>query len=73
MGILTRRHGDLFVISSDRLPEGSPTAHAPRRLSDNFQVWTGQCWSPTKDEAITFASLDAADEYVRANFRRVTQ
>ena len=72
MGILTRRHGDLFVISSDRRARW--VADGPRAASsDTFQVWTGQCWSPTKEEAMTFASLDAADEYVRANFRRVTE
>jgi hypothetical protein len=34
-------------------------------LNDAYEVWTGDRWSTTKTDAIRFASLDAADEYVR--------
>lgn len=72
MGILTRQQGDEFVITSDRQSGASPTTRAPTRVTEAYQVWTGACWSPTREEAIRFASLDAADEYVRANFSKVT-
>jgi hypothetical protein len=74
MGILTRQQGEVFVITSDRA-SGSPlTTRAPTRfrLADAYEVWTGACWSPTKADAVSFASLDAADEYVRANFAKIT-
>jgi hypothetical protein len=73
MGIMTRAEGDLFVITSDRPPGEWPTKHAPRRVSEGCQVWTGTQWSPTRTEAMTFTSLEAADEYVRANFRQITE
>jgi hypothetical protein len=73
MGILTRSQGDLFVISSDRSADGFSAARPPRRVSEDYLVWTGQQWSPAKDEALTFALLDAADEYVRANMRLLSQ
>ena len=72
MGILTRKQGEVFVITSDRCADSSPTTRAPARLSDTYEVWTGVRWSSTKAEAINFASLADADEYVRANFAKVT-
>lgn len=72
MGILTRRQDDTFVISSDRQAGASPTSRAPARLSDVYEVWTGTSWSSSKDDALRFVTLDAADEYVRANFTKVT-
>jgi hypothetical protein len=71
MGILTRAQEGAFVITSDRTIATSPTARAPARLSDTYQVWTGTCWSIEKADALGFGSLDAADEYVRANFARI--
>ena len=41
-------------------------------MSDVYEVWTGKSWSPATEEAITFDSLDEADEYVRANYAQVT-
>jgi hypothetical protein len=73
MGILTRRQDNVFVITSDRTLGASPTARAPARLPEDYQVWTGQRWSTTQADAVTFASLEAADEYVRANFSKVTE
>jgi len=72
MGILTRQQGDVYVITSDRAVGAARTVRAPARLGDDYQVWTGSAWSVERTEAISFASLDAADEYVRANFTQVT-
>jgi hypothetical protein len=72
MGILTRQQGDAFVITSDRTADAVASRQAPRRLSDVYQVWTGVAWSTNMAEALSFVSLDAADEYVRANFSKVT-
>jgi hypothetical protein len=72
MGILTRRQGDAFVITSDRTSDSTPTKQAPRRLSDTYQVWTGASWSTKMADGLSFASLEDADEYVRANFGKVT-
>lgn len=71
MGILTRQQGDAFVITSDRASGSSPTTRAPTRLTEVYEVWTGTRWSTTREEAISFKSLDAADEYVRANYATV--
>ena len=71
MGILTRQQGDTFVITSDRAFGASPTTRAPTRLTEVYEVWTGTGWSTTREEAIGFKSLDAADEYVRANYASV--
>ena len=72
MGILTRKQDDVFVITSDRQCDTAPTARAPNRPTYDYRVWTGTCWSSTRADAVSFASLDAADEYVRANFAKVT-
>jgi hypothetical protein len=72
MGILTRQQDDVFVITSDRAAAAAPTTRAPARLMEAYEVWTGTSWSTSRVDAITFASLDAADEYVRANFAKVT-
>ena len=72
MGILTRQQGEVFVITSDRQTGASPTARAPIRVGEEYQVWNGANWSVVKEEAACFASLEAADEYVRANFSKVT-
>jgi len=72
MGILTRQQGEVFVITTDRSSEEAPKTRAPARLTDIYRVWTGAKWSETKEEAMSFKSLPAADEYVRANFAKVT-
>ena len=71
MGILARPQDDAFVITSDRSLDAARTARAPARLPEAYQVWTGSCWSSTKTEALGFASLDAADDYVRTNLTRM--
>ncbi len=71
MGILTRRQDDAFVITSDRPAGTAATNRAPSRLTDDYQVWDGTTWSATKSDALCFASLDAADEFVRANIGKM--
>ena len=72
MGILTRKQGTDYVISSDRSATDAPTARAPKGpLSGSIAVWTGDVWSAVMSEAMTFHTLDDADEYVRANYSKV--
>jgi hypothetical protein len=72
MGILTRKQGTSFVIGSDRCSTDAPTTRPPKgRLSESIAVWTGETWSAVMSEAMTFETLDDADEYVRANFSKV--
>ena len=69
MGILTRKQGGDFVISSDRWATDAPTSRAPKmRPSNSLAVWTGESWSDVMTDAKTFETLDDADEYVKANF-----
>ncbi len=71
MGILTLQQGDGYVIASDRDAAEPPSKRCPSRRTEVCQVWTGSTWSSDSNNAIRFASLDAADEYVRANFAKV--
>jgi len=71
MGILTRRQGDAYVITSDHTAEDLSRKHAPRRVRDTYQVWTGAEWSINMTEALTFDSLDNADDYVREHYAKV--
>ena len=41
-------------------------------MSDPYRVWTGDDWSANSANAMSFTSLDDADEYVRANYARVS-
>jgi hypothetical protein len=72
MGLLTRQIGLKYVISSDRTSDEVNTKRAPRFQSNTFLVWTGAEWSASMDQALSFDSLDEADEYVRANYGKVT-
>jgi len=71
MGILARTQGDQYIITSDRSSDGSPSNRIQKRLSDTYQVWTGDKWSTVMTEAKTFKTMDDADEYVRANYALV--
>lgn len=72
MGILTRKQGERFVISSDRAADEALSNKAPKKKpSDEYRVWTGTQWSTATEEAATFSSLERADDYVRANMSRV--
>lgn len=73
MGILTLQQDGKYVISSDRSITDAPVNRPPKgKPSGDYQVWTGDSWSLVKTEAATFNSLDEADEYVKANYRRLT-
>ena len=73
MGILTLQQDEKFVISSDRSITDAPVNRPPKGTpSDDYQVWTGDSWSLEKTDATTFGTLDEADEYVKANYRRLS-
>jgi hypothetical protein len=72
MGILTRKQGEQFVISSDRVGADSNNKRAPRRPNQSYLVWTGSGWSVTVDDGLFFESIDQADEYVRANYAKLS-
>lgn len=72
MGVLTRKQGADYVIGSDQNATDAQTIRPPkRRFAHSAAVWTGETWSGVMTEAITFATLDDADEYVRAHFSKV--
>ena len=73
MGILTQEQDGKFVISSDRSIGDAPVNRPPKgKPSDSYQVWSGDGWSAMQADATTFGTLDEADEYVRANYRRLS-
>ena len=73
MGILTLQQDGKYVISSDRSITDSPVNRPPkRRPSGDYQVWTGDGWSLVKTDAATFDTMDEADEYVKANYYRLS-
>jgi len=69
MGVMPRKSGEIFIITSDRVAGELPSNRVPKRAL--FQVWTGHDWSATITDATTFTAVDVADEYIRANFARV--
>ena len=72
MGVMTRKSGESFIITSDRIVGELPVSRAPKKqVSDLYQVWTGDGWSATASDAKTFTAIGAADDYVRANFGQV--
>jgi hypothetical protein len=73
MGILTLQQDGKYVISSDRSITDPPVNRPPKGgPSSDYQVWTGEHWSLVKTDASTFGTLDEADEYVKANYRRLS-
>ncbi len=74
MGVMAREQGELYVITSDRTSGDSPSKIAPKRPSDGvYQVWTGDQWSTIATDAITFAAIEEADEYIRTNSGRLME
>lgn len=72
MGILVRKSGQSFIITSDRMASELPTTRPPRlRPEGEYQVWTGERWSATKADAKTFVACDGADDYIRAHYAQV--
>jgi len=73
MGILTLEQDGKYVISSDRGMGDAPVNRPPKgKVSANYQVWSGDGWTEVQADAATFGTLDEADEYVRANYRRLS-
>jgi hypothetical protein len=72
MGIMSRKQGNDFVITSDCNPQATPIKRAPRKVSREYHVWTGIAWSTASGEAKTFDTLDDADEYIRSHFAQIT-
>jgi len=74
MGIQTLQRGGRYVITSDRNLTDALTSRAPKpKLSGDFrEVWTGEAWSLVQADAMTFDTLDDADEYVKANYARLS-
>ena len=73
MGILTLKQDGKYVISSDRGITDAPVNRPPKgKPSGDYQVWTGDSWSLVKADATTFGTLDQADEYVKANYNRLS-
>jgi hypothetical protein len=73
MGILTRKQGTGFLIGSDRSMTDAPTSRPPKvRPTDSVAVWTGHAWSAVMNEALLFGTLDEADNYVRANYPKLS-
>ena len=52
------------MLATNRAPKSRP--------SEKYEVWTGENWSAELLNAKPFTTLDAADDYVRANFAKVT-
>ena len=74
MGVMAREQDELYVITSDRKSGDSPSKIAPRRPKDGvYQVWTGDEWSKTTVDAITFEAIEEADEYIKENFGRLME
>ncbi len=72
MGVMPRKSGEKFIITSDRVAGELPSNRVPKkRPLEVFQVWTGQEWSATITDATFFTDIDVADEYIRANYARV--
>ena len=73
MGILTLQQAGMYVISSDRTVTDSPVNRPPKwKPSGDYQVWTGDSWSLVRTDAKFFDTLDEADQYVKANYRRLS-
>ena len=71
MGVMPRKLGEDFIITSDRVPGEHPSGRPPNRVAKAYQVWTGDGWSATLTDATTFSAIDGVEEYIRANFARV--
>jgi hypothetical protein len=72
MGIMTRKQGDVYLITSDQFLGAAPTNRAPKRSAGLGLVWTGAAWSEEVAEAKSFATSDEADDYTRANYARLS-
>jgi hypothetical protein len=71
MGVMARDQGDVFVVTSDRILGEAKSPRAAKKMSSTYLVWTGESWSSVMADAQTFATAEAADEYIRVNSDRV--
>ncbi len=72
MGVMTQKHNDQYIITSDRGSADAPNKMAPKRRSTTaLHVWTGERWSTDPADAKTFPTLEAADAYTQTNLVRV--
>jgi hypothetical protein len=71
MGVMARDRGEVFVITSDRSLDEAQNKRVAKKMSNTYLVWTGDSWSSVMTDAKTFETMDAADEYIRANSERV--
>ena len=71
MGVMPRKAGEKFIITSDRVVGELPNNRIPKQTSKLFQVWNGDGWSANLTDAKTFTESNGADEYIRENFARV--
>jgi hypothetical protein len=71
MGVMARDQGEVFVVTSDRILGETKNARAAKKMSSTYIVWTGDSWSSVMIDAKTFETMEAADEYIRANADRV--
>ncbi len=73
MGVMPRKSGESFIITSDRVAGQLPSSRLPKKtpVPEVLQVWTGDGWSATITDAAPFTDIDVADEYIRANYARV--
>jgi hypothetical protein len=73
MGILTQQQGSKYVISSDQASADAPSKRPPKgKPMATYEVWTGETWSASGTDATIFNSLDAADQYVKENYARLS-
>ncbi len=74
MGVMARAQDEHFVITSDRILGDSPSKTAPKRVNDQiYQIWTGNNWSAIASDAIKFAEMDDADDYIKENSARLME
>jgi hypothetical protein len=74
MGVMAREQGEFYVITSDRNWGYSPTTTPQKKPHDRvFQVWTGDKWSTTTSDAMTFEAIEEADEYIRENSGQIME
>jgi hypothetical protein len=71
MGVVARKRDERFVVTSDRNPGVAANKRAPSDLSDTYLVWTGDSWSSVMTDAETFDTMEAAEDYIRANSDQV--
>jgi hypothetical protein len=74
MGVMAREQGEFYFNTPDRTLGYSPTQPPQKKPHDRvFQVWTGDKWSTTTSDAMTFEAIEEADEYIRENSGQIME